>query len=627
MDRDPKYPHEISQRLHSLNVLDRLTQINLARNDMEDSLREMLEYLLEVFKADRAWLLYPCNPDAPFWNVPMECTQPDWPGLFARDVDMPMDSHLSKIFSEILDANGPIQQGPNAGSPVPPPVVDYFSVKSQLLTAIRPKIGDCWAFGLHHCENEVIHNSDEVELFKAVAQRISDFLNIWISVKKLRESEELWQFALEGAGDGVWDWNPQTDEAHFSKRWKEMIGYAENEFPNTGSAWIQHLHPDDRDRVLSNLQGYFAGKRTYYSVEFRMPCKNGSWKWILARGKLLSRDSNGKPLQIIGTHNDSTRMIGTHSDISIRKHAEQQLQIAAIAFEVQQGIMITDADSVILRVNNAFTNITGYTAQELIGNNPRIFRSGRHDEDFYDAMWKELQFSGKWSGQIWNMRKNGEVFPEYLTISAVKDAEGIVTNYVASYADFTMDKAAGEQIKSLAFYDPLTQLPNRRLFLDRFNAALSSSERLGDFGATLLIDLDHFKELNDMYGHGFGDLLLQEVALRIKSCVREMDTVARFGGDEFVVLIEMLGKERDIATHKAAAAAEKVRECLTRHYFIKGGEHYCSPSIGISMFQGDKEKIDTLIEYADKAMYQAKNSGRNTVCFFDPKMSNSNFKL
>jgi hypothetical protein len=140
MDRDPKYPHEISQRLHSLKVLDRLTQINLARNDMEDSLREMLEYLLEVFKADRAWLLYPCNPDAPFWNVPMECTQPDWPGLFARDVDMPMDSQLSKIFSELLDANGPIQQGPNAGSPVPPPVVDYFSVKSQLLTAIRPKI-------------------------------------------------------------------------------------------------------------------------------------------------------------------------------------------------------------------------------------------------------------------------------------------------------------------------------------------------------------------------------------------------------------------------------------------------------------------------------------------------------
>ena len=309
MDRDPEYPQEISQRLHSPNVLDRLTQINLARNDMGDSLREMLEYILEVFKADRAWLLYPCNPDAPFWSVPMECNLPNWPGLFARDVDMPMDGHMSKIFSELLSANGPIQQGPNAESPVPETVIKFFSVKSQLLTVIRPKIGDCWAFGIHHCENEVTHNVDEVELFKSIAQRISDFLNIWISIKKLRESEEFWKFALEGAGDGVWDWNPQTDEAHFSKRWKEMIGYAEDEFPNTGSAWIQHLHPDDRDRVLSNLQGYFAGKRLFYSVEFRMRCKNGSWKWILARGKLLSRDSNGKPLNIVGTHSDSTRMM------------------------------------------------------------------------------------------------------------------------------------------------------------------------------------------------------------------------------------------------------------------------------------------------------------------------------
>ena len=584
---------------------------------MEDSLRVMLEFILDIFKADRAWFLYPCNPEAQFWNVPMECTRPKWPGLFALGVDMPIDAVMSSTFSELLKADGPVQQGIHADIPVPLPIVESFSVKSQLMVVMRPKIGDCWIFGIHHCEIEVIHEQDEVDLFTAIAQRISDFLNIWISIRRLRESEERWKFALEGAEDGVWEWNPQTDEASYSLRWKEMLGYTADEFPNTGSAWIQHIHPDDRDRVLSNLQGHFSGKRPIYSVEFRMRCKNGSWKWILARGKIVSRDEKGNISQVLGTHSDSMRMLGTHSDISMRKHAEQQLQIAATAFEVQEGIMITDAENVILRVNNAFTRITGYTAQELIGNTPRIFRSGRHDADFYAAMWKGLHQSGKWTGQIWNLRKNGEVYPEYLTISAVTDTEGIVTNYVATYADFTMDKAAGEQIKNLAFYDPLTQLPNRRLFLDRITAAIAASNRHDDFGATLLIDLDRFKILNDMYGHVYGDLLLKEVALRIKSCVRDIDTVARFGGDEFVVLIEAISKVKADATVKVEMIAEKIRASLSQPYILKGREHYSSPSIGISLFHGNGESVENLIEKADIAMYQAKSAGRNTVRIFD----------
>ncbi|MEO8332957.1 MAG: PAS domain-containing protein, partial [Gallionella sp.] len=362
MNNDQKLPDDISQRLRVLHVLERLSQINLARNDMEDALRDMLELILEVFGADRAWFLYPCNPDAPFWNIPMECTRPKWPGLFAQGVDMTMYSDVSNTFSELLRANGPIQQGSDADSPVPPHVADIFSVKSQLMTAMRPKIGDCWVFGLHHCESGVIHNKADIDLFTAIAERISDVLNIWISIRKLRESEERWKFALEGAGDGVWDWNPQTDKATFSKRWKEMIGYADNEFSDTGAAWAEHLHPDDKDHVLSTLQALFTGKQPSYVVEFRMRCKDGSWKWILARGKIVNRDADGKPLPIIGTHCDAMRIVGTHSDISVRKEAEQQLQIAAAAFEVHEGIMITDAESMILRVNSAFSNITGYTA-------------------------------------------------------------------------------------------------------------------------------------------------------------------------------------------------------------------------------------------------------------------------
>ena len=610
MDKVPQVPGDISKRLRVLDVLEQLSQINLARDDMEDALHDMLEFMLEVFRADRAWFLYPCNPDAPFWSVPMECSRPEWPGLFAQGVDMPMNTELSETFRELLRSNGPIQQNLVSDPPVPRTVADHFLVKSQLLTMMRPKIGDPWVFGLHHCETQEIHDKDDIDLFTAISQRISDFLNIWISIRKLRESEERWKFALEGAGDGVWDWNPQTDKASFSRRWKEMIGYAEDEFPDNGTAWAEHLHPDDRDRVLSTIREYFSGNLPSYAIEFRMRCKDGSWKWILARGKLISRDADGNPL----------RIIGTHSDISDQKQAEQLLHIAATAFEVHEGIMITDVNSVILRVNRAFTNITGYTAPEVLGKNPRILSSGRQDNNFYVGMWDDIKHSGGWAGEIWNRRKNGEIFPEHLTITAVKDAKGIVTNYVAIYTDFTMSKSAEAQIKNMAFYDHLTQLPNRRLFFDRFSAALSASERHGDYGATMLIDLDRFKILNDMHGHGYGDLLLKEVAVRIKSCIREMDTVARFGGDEFVVLIEAISKDRSDATAKVALVAEKIRERLAQPYMLKELEYQSSSSIGISLFHSNDDLVDSLIEYADRAMYQAKTSGRNAIRFFEPGM-------
>ena len=202
--------------------------------------------------------------------------------------------------------------------------------------------------------------------------------------------------------------------------------------------------------------------------------------------------------------------------------------------------MITDADNVILRVNRPFTNISGYTADELIGQNPRILKSGRHDDDFFAEMWKDILTTGCWDGEIWNRRKSGEVYPERLTITAVRDSDSNVTNYVSTIVDFTMNKASEEKIKRMAFYDHLTLLPNRQLLMDRLKHALSASARSGKVGALLFIDLDNFKNLNDTLGHSIGDSLLLQVAQRLETCVREGDTVSRFGGDEFVVLLENL---------------------------------------------------------------------------------------
>jgi diguanylate cyclase (GGDEF)-like protein/PAS domain S-box-containing protein len=605
MKIEPQLPHNFAYRLRLLDVLDRVTQISLASENMDDAMRGLLDLILEVFNADRAWFLYPCDPAAPSWKVPLERTRPEWPGLFTQGVDIPMDSVMSAIFSELLGAKGTIQYGSNTDYPVPPLVAEQFSVKSQLMVALRPKIGNPWVFGLHHCEREVIHEQDDLQLFASLAHRISETLSVFISTRQLRESEERWKFALEGAGDGVWDWNPKTDEAMYSIRWKQMIGYAEHDFPDNGAAWVDHLHPDDKDRVLSAVRDYFAGNQPFYVVEFRMRCKDGSWKWILARGKLVSRDADGNPL----------RIIGTHTDISDRKQAENQLHIAAIAFEAQEGIMITDADNVILRVNRSFTNITGYTAEEVIGHDPSILSSGRHDADFFAAMWRDIRSNCGWDGEIWNRRKNGEVYPERLTITAVRDPNGIITNYVATIVDFTMNKASEEKVKRMAFYDHLTLLPNRQLLMDRLKHALSSSARSGKEGALLFIDLDNFKTLNDTLGHSIGDLLLQQVAQRLETCVREGDTVSRFGGDEFVVLLENLSDNAFESATQTETVGVKILTALNKPYQLAEHEYRSTSSIGAALFNGHQLAPEVILKHADHAMYLAKNAGRNALRF------------
>ncbi len=306
-------------------------------------------------------------------------------------------------------------------------------------------------------------------------------------------------------------------------------------------------------------------------------------------------------------------------DITERKTAEGDLRIAAIAFESQEGMLITDVDGTILRVNQAFTNITGYTAAEAVGQNPRMLSSGRQDAAFYAVMWESIHSTGAWQGEIWNRRKNGNIYPEHLLITAVKDSNGVVTNYVAALTDITVSKAASDEIKHLAFFDPLTSLPNRRFLLDRLKQALASSSRTGNKGALLFIDLDDFKTLNDTLGHDIGDLLLQQVARRLESCVRDGDSVARLGGDEFVVMLEDLNEKSIEAATQTKVVGEKILATLNQPYQL--GKHECrsTPSIGAALFAG-QQTIDELLKQADIAMYQAKATGRNTLRFFDVQM-------
>jgi diguanylate cyclase (GGDEF)-like protein/PAS domain S-box-containing protein len=315
------------------------------------------------------------------------------------------------------------------------------------------------------------------------------------------------------------------------------------------------------------------------------------------------------------------RLLGFFRDITARKAMEGRMRLAASVYEVSiEGITITDTAGRIIDVNDACCQISGYPRNELIGKTPAIFRSGHHPDAFYRLMWESLASQGSWNGEIWNRRKSGEMYPAWLTISCIRDEQGSVVNYVALLTDITRRKEAEERAQYLAFYDPLTSLPNRRLLIDRLGQAMASSERQQSHGAVLFIDLDNFKRLNDTKGHNAGDQLLVEVATRLGRVIRDEDTVARLGGDEFVVMLEGLSEDIDQAVGEVDLIAEKLRVAIALPFVLGDFRYQVTTSIGAALFRGNEESINDLLKRADAAMYQSKSAGRNAFRFFDAEL-------
>ncbi|MDP3086106.1 MAG: diguanylate cyclase, partial [Rubrivivax sp.] len=334
------------------------------------------------------------------------------------------------------------------------------------------------------------------------------------------------------------------------------------------------------------------------------------------QGPVVWLDLDSQPLR--GADGQAKGFVHVGLDVTERRQALLDARVAAIAFDSQEAMMITDAAQHIVKVNPAFTRITGYGAGEALGRRPgELLQSGRQGEAFYARMLQALSEQHHWQGEIWNRRKNGEIFPEWLSITAVCDEQGTARHYVAVFSDITQKKQAEQAIHDLAFYDPLTELPNRRLLHDRLQQTMAASARHGSEAALLFLDLDHFKVLNDSKGHDYGDLLLIEVARRLRDSVRANDTVARHGGDEFVVVLDGLGADPALAARQAAQVAEKVREAISQPYRLKEHVHHSSPSIGVCLFSGHEVDADELLRRADGAMYLAKKGGRNAVRFYD----------
>lgn len=428
-------------------------------------------------------------------------------------------------------------------------------------------------------------------------------------LEALQEREEGYRDLAELSPAIIYQASIDSDSktTYISPRVSEL-GYSPQEWIDTPDLWLKLVHPEDVEWVLKELEMSHSENRAFSAI-YRLKTKHGQWHYFHDEARVV-HDGEGKPLYLLGM------ML----DVTDRKIAEQELRVAATAFDSHDPMLVTDENQIILKVNKAFTEVTGYRVDEVLGKTPSIIKSDRQDERFYKAMWEKLSQDHYWQGEIWNKRKNGEVYPERLTITAVMDAAGSVTNYVAAFTDITQHKRAEETIHNLAFYDALTKLPNRRLLLDRLKLAMVTSERKNCQGVLLIINLDDFKSLNDTRGHEIGDLLLVEIAKRIQSRIHADDTLARLGSDEFAVLFDTLNIEVEQAALQAASVAERIHHAIKLPFALLGQTYFCKACIGISIFRGNEVSFEEVLKRADAALFQAKETGRDKIHFFDTDM-------
>ncbi len=416
--------------------------------------------------------------------------------------------------------------------------------------------------------------------------------------------EKQFRIAMEATQTGLWTWDIISDRVTWDPQCFKLLGYEPDAFEISLEKIYQLTHPDEAATMYFAIKEQIIAKHAFV-IERRMLNARNEWVYVQVRGKAVEMTDEGEP----------KLLTGVYINIDAQKKAEH-LHLSAVAFEAQEAILITDANEKILKANEAFTRITGYSESEIIGETPRFFRSGKHDKAFYTAMWQELLTKGFWQGEMWNKRKNEEVFAEFLTITAIKNAEGKTTHYIANLSDITQHKVAQEQIHEMAYYDPLTHLANRRLLDETMQHLWDEGKSKPHYHALLFIDLDHFKTLNDRYGHDAGDMLLVQVAARLKDVVRKSDLAVRLGGDEFIVVLCELGNHYGMAHYLSQSVAQKILTHLCEPYALLEGNYTIGASIGCVLFTSDTHPdITAILKEADSAMYQAKAGGRNRIYF------------
>lgn len=438
-------------------------------------------------------------------------------------------------------------------------------------------------------------------------QQAHDGLEQQVAVRteELRQSVAQLAEAQRISHLGHWEWHLETDEMVWSDEMFRIFGYDPQTFKPSYDVLLKAIAPEDHEQMKAAIDTVLIDK-VPFDFEYHIVQPGGSER-IVHQQASVKFDQNGKLLIILGTI----------QDVTDSKAAEQRLQLAARVFEnAGEGIVVTDANNYIIDVNKAFTDITGFMREDVIGKNPGILKSGKHDPSFYREMWDTLLESGSWHGELWNLRKSGEIFPIWQSISTIRLSSGKITNYLAIFRDISEAKKHEEHLWKLGHYDNLCGVANRSLMYANLRQDIVHAKRDKHLVAFMMIDLDHFKTLNDTLGHDAGDQLLIHVANQLKLSVRECDTVARLGGDEFTVILGKMINRDDVARVVA-----KIQKSMGSSLTLKSGESVgVSASIGVAIFPEDAADIETLMKCADRAMYHAKELGRNNAQIFTEGM-------
>nr|CRH05804.1 Diguanylate cyclase/phosphodiesterase with PAS/PAC sensor(S) [Candidatus Magnetococcus massalia] len=423
--------------------------------------------------------------------------------------------------------------------------------------------------------------------------------------RDLRTSKQQLDRAQRIASLGYWD----MDVANKTLYWSDEVYRIANLSPHeTGACYdlfLHIVHPDDREHVDLMVKRALSEPDLFFRVEHRIQWDDGTTLTVLQLGD-VEWDTKGNPV----------RMSGTVQDITDLKRTQENLDLAKYIIDsTSDAVFITDLEQHIVDINTAFTQITGYSRDEMLGSSPQKLLSNKHDNSFHDAMWQQVGREGHWSGEVWDRRRNGEVYPKHLTIKQMLNAHGESVNYVAIFADISHLKATEQQLEKLAYYDALTDLPNRTLFADRGNHILTNARRYKRKAAVLILDINRFQRFNESYGHGAGDQLLVEVAGRIRQCVRESDTVARINADQFAVILSDINQESDVSVI--------VQTLLVRFddpFTVKDDPIRVQISLGIAFFPNDGDDLATLLRHVESALGEAKQSGASSYRFYSEEL-------
>ncbi len=556
----------------------------LVVDDVPDNIHGLLEALKDEYhimvanNGQRAIELMrgPAQPDLVLLDIVM-------PGMDGYEVcrqikALPGARHIPVIFITVVNASPDKVKGFSLGA------ADYIT-KPFDIDEVRARV---------RTHLELSHLRQYLEYL--VEQRTTLLEKSEEKYRVLAEYSPNWEYWLDGSGRHL----------YVSPACAEVSGYGPDEFLADPQLMGKIIHPEDLPAWRRHWEETHGQSYETAQLTFRIRARDGSERWIEHVCKPVY-DADGRRM---GER-------GTHRDISARRLAEGRLQLAAAVLEnTIEGVMITDAENRIVSVNRAFSELTGYAPEEVIGRNPSMLGSGRQDRDFYRGMWAAIQATGAWQGEIWDRRRDGTVFPELMNISVLRDDQGRITHHIGVFSDLSHIKSTEEKLDFLAHRDPLTALPNRALFRELLAHATQRGERDQSRFALVFLDLDDFKKVNDSFGHQFGDQILLQATRRIRDILRETDAIARIGGDEFNVVLDRIENAQGVDF-----VLQRLMDALVQPYEEGGQNIYISASIGVALYPDDGRDPETLQRNADSALQQAKAQGRASLRFFSPEMS------